>query len=312
MVKVLTSAKALPPFVQSLVDEREKARASKNFPLSDNLRKQIEDMGYILHDNKEGVKVMKEGDYDKEPDKHFLILFGSGEIAPSSVEIYRQTFLKIGKKDIRIALITTPAGFQPNVELVYGEIRDFLLASLPDFNLTIDIVFANTKDDANDDELVGELDKADVVFLGPGSPTYAVKQLENSLLYGKIIERVKNRTTLILASAATITFSRYALPIYEIYKVGEDLHWVDGLDIYQEIWEDKTIIPHFNNAEGGAGLDTSYCYIGKSRAEKLLSMLPTATPVLGIDEHTALVIDLESGEQLVRGKGAVHNLVDVV
>lgn len=308
MVKVLTSAKALPPFVQSLVDEREKARANKNYPLSDNLRRQIEDMGYILHDSKDGVQVMKEGDYDKVPEKRFLILFGSGEIAPSSVEIYRQTFLELGKKDLRVALITTPAGFQPNVELVYGEIKDFLLASLPDFNLTIDILLANTKEDANDEELVAELDKADVIFLGPGSPTYAVKSLENTLLYNKIIERVKNRSTLILSSAATIAFSRHALPVYEIYKVGEELHWLDGLNIYQEIWEEQSIIPHFNNTEGGAGLDTSYCYIGKNRADQLFSMLPSSTPILGIDEHTAMVINLDNGDQELRGKGTVHHI----
>lgn len=306
MVKVLTCAKSLPTFVQSLVDEREKARANKNYPLSDNLRRQIEDMGYILHDSKNGVQVMKKGDYDKVPDKHFLILFGSGEIAPSSVEIYRQTFLQIGKKDLHISLITTPAGFQPNVELVYGEIKDFLLSSLPDFNLTIDILFANTKEDANDESLSSELDKADVIFLGPGSPTYAVKHLENTMLYKKIIERVKNRSTLILASAATIAFSRHALPVYEIYKVGEDLHWIPGLSLYQEIWKEQSIIPHFNNTEGGIGLDTSCCYLGKNRAEKLFAMLTSNTPLLGIDEHTALIVDLATGDQEVRGKGKVH------
>jgi hypothetical protein len=96
--------------------------------------------------------------------------------------------------------------------------------------------------------------------------------------------------------------------VYEIYKVGEDLHWVDGLNLYKEIWSECTVIPHFNNREGGKDLDTSYCFVGQGRAEKMLAMLPEAENILGIDEHTALIIDLKTGEQSVRGKGGIHKV----
>lgn len=69
-----------------------------------------------------------------------------------------------------------------------------------------------------------------------------------------------------------------------------------------------TIIPHFNNTEGGADLDTSHCYIGKDRATKLLSILPKKTPIMGIDEHTAVIIDLSTREQSIRGKGTTHKV----
>lgn len=296
----------LPDNVQDLLGKRENARKQKDFAESDRLRDEIKSLGYLVNDKPYGTKVLKIGDEDIKTAKSFLMLFGSGEIAPSSVDIYRQTFLALNKRHLKISLVTTPAGFQPNVEHVYGEIKDFLLASLPDFNLTVNIIFANTASDAKKPELVEQLNDSDVIFMGPGSPTYAVKHLNGTLLLAKIIELVKSGSTLILASAATISCSRYTLPVYEIFKVGEKLHWQNGLNIFKDIWEEKTIIPHFNNREGGADLDTSYCYVGKARGERLLSLLPPKAPVIAIDEHTALIIDLQTNEQSLRGKGSVN------
>lgn len=311
MVKVFTPINPddVPANVQTLIDRRKVAKVSRDFSLADQLRKDIEDLGYLINDVSGGItEVMKIGDSDLKPKKRFLILFGSGEIAPTSVDVYRSTFLQLGKRDLTISLITTPAGFQPNVDAVYGEIKDFLLAALPDFNLNIQVIPINTRQMAKDPDYIEQIKQSDILFLGPGSPTYGIRQLRGTGALKAIVEQVKNRATLILASAATITFSTHSLPVYEIYKVGEDLHWVDGLDIYSEIYEPITVIPHFNNREGGVGLDTSYCYIGKDRATKLLSTLPNESKVIGIDEHTALVIDLNSKEKTVRGKGMINQL----
>lgn len=305
---LVENIESLPIEVQDLLAARESARKAKDFAESDRLRDEIKTLGYLVNDKPYGTKVLKIGDEDLKTAKSFLLLFGSGEIAPSSVDIYRQTFLALNKRHLKISLITTPAGFQPNVEHVYGEIKDFLTASLPDFNLTINIIFANTSTDARNPEIVSELDNSDVIFMGPGSPTYAVKHLNGTPLLTKVIDLIKNGSTLILASAATITCSRFAIPVYEIFKVGEKLHWMDGLNIFKDIWEEVTIIPHFNNTEGGADLDTSYCYLGKDRGSRLLSMLPGKTKVLGLDEHTALIIDLGTKVQSIKGKGTIHKI----
>ncbi|MBP9670214.1 cysteinyl-tRNA synthetase [Candidatus Woesebacteria bacterium] len=298
----------LPRTVQELLVERASVRKNKDFTQSDQLREEIKQLGYLVNDSSDGTEILKIGDESLAPAKNFLLLFGSGEIAPSSVDIYRQTFLSLGKRHLKIALITTPAGFQPNVEHVYGEIRDFLIASLPDFNLTVELIFANTAGDAMKSEIVEQLSGSDVIFMGPGSPTYAVKNLNGTPLLAKIIELIKRGSTLVLASAATIACSRFALPVYEIFKVGEKLHWENGLNLYKEIWQEATVLPHFNNKEGGADLDTSYCFVGQGRAERLLSMLPSKTKVMGIDEHTALIIDLTNQKESVRGKGITHSV----
>ncbi len=52
-------SEAIPPDVQSLVDERERARAGKNFSESDRLRKEITALGYEVKDTPRGQHVRK-------------------------------------------------------------------------------------------------------------------------------------------------------------------------------------------------------------------------------------------------------------
>lgn len=308
MVKSFTSLDSLSPEVKDLITKRDLARKQGNYQESDSLRDSLESRGYIVNDTNQGTQLLKKGDSDKLPATSYLVLFGSGEIAPSSVSIYRDLFLSLKKKDLHLVLISTPAGFQPNVETVYGDIRDFLLNSLPDFNLTINIVYANNKDLANDTMLLEPITTADIIMLGPGSPTYAVRHLRDTLALSQIKTQVKNSSsTLILASAATLAFSSFCLPVYEIYKVGTDLYWEMGLDFYPTTYKSLSIIPHFNNNEGGDKLDTSYCYIGKKRCNSLLSQLPSNQAIWGIDEHTAVIIDSQ-GQVTTRGKGRLHKL----
>ena len=50
---------ALPAEIQKLVEERSTARAAKDWSTSDRLRDAIQEMGYAVHDTKEGMKVIK-------------------------------------------------------------------------------------------------------------------------------------------------------------------------------------------------------------------------------------------------------------
>jgi cysteinyl-tRNA synthetase len=45
---------ALPPEVQTLLDQRASARASKDWPLSDALRAQLQTLGYLVKDTPKG------------------------------------------------------------------------------------------------------------------------------------------------------------------------------------------------------------------------------------------------------------------
>jgi len=49
----------LPEKVQQLVDARQKARKKKDWALSDQLRDQIQALGYVVQDGSQGMKVFK-------------------------------------------------------------------------------------------------------------------------------------------------------------------------------------------------------------------------------------------------------------
>ncbi|MEK7510551.1 MAG: cysteinyl-tRNA synthetase [Patescibacteria group bacterium] len=297
----------IPREVQKLIEEREKLRRAKRYKESDALREKIEALGYELRDAPEGTEVSKTEEYTA-PKKSSLVLFGSGEISATGARIHNSVFEKMEKDEISIAVISTPAGFQPNVKVVYEEIAEFFVEHLANYHPKIDIIYANTKEQANDPRVFYPLDTADYIFTGPGSPTYAIDHLRNTLLCEKIGERVAAGVTLSLASAATIAFSHFALPVYEIYKVGTPLHWKEGLNFYPPFFQELTIIPHFNNREGGKKTDTSHCYMGKERFETLFQMLPPQEHVWGIDEHTAAIVDLKTKQVRSMGKGKLRQL----
>ena len=64
------------------------------------------------------------------------------------------------------------------------------------------------------------------------------------------------------------------------------------------------VVPHYDNAEGGTH-DTRFCYLGERRLARLEGELPDDVFVLGIDSHTALLLDFESGRASVEGIGGV-------
>jgi cyanophycinase-like exopeptidase len=291
--------------ISELISKRELFRQNGDFAGADLIRLLLESWGYLVQDTKNGTKII-DPNTSLSPAKPFIVIFGSGEISPTGRRIHEEIFRQIGKDPIKIALINTPAGFQPNVDQVYQEIANFFHQSLANFHPQIKIIEANTKEDANNPKLIEPIHQADYIFTGPGSPTYAVIHLKDTLLLQAITDRVKAGASLCLASAASIAFSQYALPVYEIYKVGDSLHWLPGLNFYTQFYQDLTIIPHFNNQEGGNKTDTSYCFMGKDRFGKLKKLLPEKENILGLDEHTAAIIDLTTKKIYVQGKGNLH------
>jgi hypothetical protein len=63
-------------------------------------------------------------------------------------------------------------------------------------------------------------------------------------------------------------------------------------------------VPHYDNAEGG-NHDTRFCYLGEHRLRMLEDELPPEVFILGVDGHTALVLDLDAGSGSVLGLGNV-------
>lgn len=85
---------------------------------------------------------------------------------------------------------------------------------------------------------------ANWLMMGPGSPTYAVRQLAGSLAYQYSLGMHLSGSALSLASAGVLALSAYTLPVYEIYKAGEDLHWQKGLNYFANFGLGFVLIPH--------------------------------------------------------------------
>lgn len=159
----------------------------------------------------------------------------------------------------------------------------------------------------NDKVALAPLLSADYIHTGAGSPSYAITHLKNSYALDIITGRIEERTPVSFASAATIALSTWAIPVYELYFAGHDPHWLPGLNFLSQFGlPPLAIVPHWNNHEGGAGIDTRFSYMGQKRWTKLLNLLPKDVTVWGIDEQTAIILDLDNHQLQIMGKGNFH------
>ncbi|WKZ42957.1 MAG: hypothetical protein QY302_12725 [Anaerolineales bacterium] len=236
-----------------------------------------------------------------------IAFLGSGETSLAGGRIF-ESLAKKNSDPLRIALLETPAGFELNSSQVVGKVGEFMKTRLQNYKPVVDVVPARKKNSAfspDDPEIIKPLLYANMIFMGPGSPTYAIRNLRGTLAWDVLRARHRLGATLIFASAATISIGAHALPVYEIYKVGQDVHAVDGLNLFADFGLHVSFIPHWNNAEGGADLDTSRCFVGMDRFAEWCNLVPSENQTIGLDEHTGLIVDFETGLCEVSGVSSV-------
>ncbi len=237
-------------------------------------------------------------------------LLGSGETATVGGTLF-ELLAAQGTAPLTVSVLETPAGFELNADKVAKRISDFMLKRLQNYQVHVSQINARKKDGefgTNDAKHLETIADSQMLYMGAGSPTYAIRQLENSLVWSGINMMHLRGSSLAFASAAVIAISAYALPVYEIYKVGDEPYWNRGLDYFGQFGLKLAIIPHWNNTDGGEELDTSRCFMGRPRFDVLMAQLPDDVKVLGIDEHTGLVMDFENSICRVIGQGSVHLL----
>jgi cyanophycinase-like exopeptidase len=209
-----------------------------------------------------------------------------------------------------IAILETPAGFQPNSQSVAQEIADAFSRALPEVISHIDVIPARSREtwtvSPDNPDIIAPISVSNCLFLGPGSPSYAVSHLSGTRALEALDQQWQRGAMLVLSSAALLAAGAFTLPVYEIYKVGTPLHWLNGLDVLEPVLPNVALVGHWNNADGGATLDTSCCYMGAERFARLLDLLPAQTRVLGIDERTGVIIDPRQRLLAVVGKGQAH------
>jgi len=240
-----------------------------------------------------------------------LAIMGSGETAPTMAKVHRALFERLGpaQAPLPATVIDTPYGFQENADELSARTVEFFATSV---GRTVGVASLRSRD-ASPVAVATALSRireARYVMAGPGSPSYALRQWAGGPIPDALASKLAGGGILTMASAAALTVGAVTIPVYEIYKVGEDPRWLEGLDLLGTATGLRAaVIPHYDNAEGGTH-DTRFCYMGERRLRMLEAALPDGTFILGVDSHTALVLDLEAGSASVSGLGGVTVRVD--
>ena len=230
-----------------------------------------------------------------------LVVMGSGETTPTMVRVHREVFAACPAGPA--VMLDTPFAFQMNRAELVTRTRSYFAQSV---GREVEVAaWSGREDAAQAGKSLALLDRAAWAFAGPGSPTYALRQWRGTPVPAALSGVVRRGGTLVLGSAAALTLGSHAVPVYEIYKVGADPEWVPGLDLLGELTGvAAAVVPHYDNKEG-ATHDTRFCYLGEERLTALEAELPDNVGVLGVDEHTAMLIDVEARTMTVAGNGVV-------
>ena len=232
-----------------------------------------------------------------------LTLMGSGETAPTMVKVHRDVIGRLGSA-ASAALLDTPYGFQENAPELAQKAVQYFAESIVTELAVAGLTRIQGADPVAMERGFNLLRTSTYIFAGPGSPTYALRQWTGSPLSSVLIDKLRTGGAVTFASAAALTLGRVTVPVYEIYKAGEEPRWLDGLDVLGAVGIHAALIPHYDNAEGGHH-DTRFCYLGERRLRILEAELPPDHHVIGIDEHTAVVLDLDADTATVVGRGVL-------
>jgi hypothetical protein len=254
-----------------------------------------------------------------------LTIMGSGETAPTMAKVHRQVVEQLDAASLRVdgpvggagqgtggsrreraqgLLLDTPFGFQTNATEIGVRAVNYFRESVGANLEVAGLRSASDLQGENGERIVNLIAQVPLVFAGPGSPSYALRNWRGTLVPSLLNEKLILGGAVTFASAAALTLGVAAVPVYEIYKVGEEPHWLEALDLLRPLGLPVVIIPHYDNAEGQTH-DTRYCYLGEERLSQMEKELDEKTFILGVDEHTALCMDLGRWTGSVVGRGGV-------
>jgi hypothetical protein len=231
-----------------------------------------------------------------------LVVMGSGETAPTMVKPHRALFDTLGPGPA--VLLDTPYGFQENAEDISQKAVGYFAASVGR-QVSVASWREAPPPGLARERALAEIRAACWVFAGPGSPTYALRQWRDTPIPQLLAQKLTDGGAVVFASAAALTLGSHTIPVYEIYKAGVTPTWQPGLDLVRAATGlPAVVIPHYDNAEGGHH-DTRYCYLGERRLALLEAELPAGSFILGVDEHTGVVLDLAAQTATVIGNGTL-------
>ena len=218
-----------------------------------------------------------------------LALVGSGEYLPA-MAAFEKSLVDDGVKNGKQAKyiqIPTAAGRESTERMSYwenlgknqGDLIGVESIFLPIFN----------RDDANNPDLVNQIEGSALMYLSGGDPHYLAETLMGTLVWDAIVENWQSGASLAGCSAGAMVLSSH-IPNFRLLKGSATA----GLNLLPEI----RVIPHFNKF---------FKWIPESAA-KLLLHVPDGSILIGVDELTAIVKRSGDEDWVVYGEAKVHVL----
>ena len=133
-----------------------------------------------------------------------IVLMGSGELTATMVEVHK-SLLDQSPGSPQAAFLDTPAGFQLNVDQISQKAVEYFRVHVQHSMAVSSYKSHETIPDFDARQAFHVLRNSNYILIGPGSPTYAVRQWLESPVPEILTQCVTNGGCLVAASAAALT-----------------------------------------------------------------------------------------------------------
>src|SRR5579859_1257336 len=236
-------------------------------------------------------------------DTHGLLtILGSGELSDSMAEAHRNIMARLNAP-VQPVFIDTPAGFELNIDQIDQKAVSYFKRN---FGLDLAVARYRSQSDSPDTiaAAINAIRRANYLFAGPGSPSYAVRTWRDSQVWQAVLSRWREGAALVFSSGAAVALGQTTIQVYEIYKCGQEVNWIDGLNVLGEIGLRASLVRHWNNNSGNP-YDTRFCFMGAPRVAAVEAALPPDMMIIGVDEYAGITVQAASGQADVFGAGTV-------
>src|SRR5438309_497580 len=178
-----------------------------------------------------------------------IAIMGSGELTKSMATAHQFLISEIAHVGpVRPVFLDTPAAFQENVDQLGERAVAYFQRT---FGLGLAVAhWRDYVDPASRSEFLACLEAANYIFAGPGSPSFALRCWRGTEVPSILRRCLRSGGCLVFASAAALTLGAFTIPVYEIFKVGEELHWLPGMNLLSEVGFRVVVVPHFDSGSG--------------------------------------------------------------
>ena len=129
----------------------------------------------------------------------YIALMGSGELTATMVEVHKDLLSRL-PGDPKAVFLDTPAGFQLNIDQLSQKAVEYFNNRVQHPLSIASFKSADTISTYEAEQAYSNLNAADYILVGPGSPTYAIRQWQDTPIPAIIKRRIESGGCFVEAS----------------------------------------------------------------------------------------------------------------